>query len=310
MATTTAGLGNTFQKNGKGMALPEGIYVVPLKNDAGEDFVIDTSGDYTLTQAILDGWLKDADKSQRMTWMGKIDNWTPEKSDNVVETTSRQNEYQILKGIYKYNFQVKNPDTTVIDAYDEAACSSRDLGFLIVDACEKLYGEEKSPNMVYPIPMAKGTYSGDYLFHTDTETGFIMVTWNIDRKFKAKNLNYVGSVTADLLNPQGLIDVNIANISNITTTGFDFDILMETGGSGTECPVEGLVTEDFSLDEISPVAGNVSVTISDNGDVSPKYSALYAAQDSDDILELTGTQALLDKCWEIQNSQAKRVTTP
>ncbi len=294
---------------------PVRMFLARTTADDGTVNEIDmTATNFKFDQTALDARLNESDPSKRWYDIGKIENVAITKSDNVIDTAGDGTEYFVQEGIYSNVLMLRKQDIVLLSSFDIAECgSSADYSVYMVDDCKNILVEEVVTNKGRAVLLANGTFNALYKFATDTEVNQIELKWNIDKSVDFGRLNTISgddTVTADILNPQSLYNVNGVDLTSITTTGFTVTLEFDYGGLGKDKreKMKALVAADFVLNEITPTPGPVVITTAVE---TPALSGIYVfvipAATSADVLELTSSQAMLDKKFELE---AVTITIP
>jgi len=294
---------------------PVRIFLVRTTADDGTVNEIDmTTTNFKFDQTALDARLNESDPSKRWYDIGKVENVGIIKSDNVIDTAGDGTEYFVQEGIYSSVLMLRKQDIVLLKSFDIAECgSSADYSVYMVDNCKNILVEEVEANKGQAILLANGTFNALYKFATDTEVNQIELKWNIDKSVDFGRLNTISgedTVTADILRPQSLFNVNGVDLTAITTTGFTLDLEFDYGGLGKDKreKLKALVAADFVLNEISPTPGVVTITtVTETPALSGIYVFVFPIETTGDVLELTSSQAMLDKKFELE---AVTITIP
>ena len=114
-----------------------------------------------------------------------------------------------------------------------------------------------------------------------------MITFQYSQSMQDKNIRKIAPST-DLVESDiyGLLDVDVA-ASTVTTTSIQMQLNDVYGN-----PVIGLVQGDFTLAEVSPTPG--PITISGFTAVANTYTLTFTAQTQNDVLQATITKDRFD----------------
>lgn len=287
---------------------PVRMFLARTTADDGTVNEIDmTATDFKFDQSALDARLNEIDPSKRWYDIGKVEDVAITKADNVIDTALDGTEYFVQEGIYSSLLMLRKQDIVLLSSFDIAECgSSADYSVYMVDDCKNILVEEVVANKGRAILLANGTFNALYRFATDTSVNQIELKWNIDKSVDFGRLNTISgddTVTADILNPQSLYNVNGVNLNTITTTGFILDLEFDYGGLGKDKreKLKAAVIGDFVLNEISPSPGSITITtVVETPALSGIYVFVIPSATSADVLELTSSQGMLDKKFELE----------
>jgi len=303
--------GNNFGNTGvRNTAIPFGIprrmFLVRTTADDGLDNTIDlTVAGTKVDQTFLDGKLNILDPSKRWFDIGKLENVSITKADNVTFETGGGTMFQIRDGVQTVNFSLMKQDVIKLRAFVQVKCgSASDFSVFMVDDCENIMVEELTKDIGSPIKIAQGTFASNFVFANETDPNMIMFSWNIDQVVdfgnKVDTISGDEVVTANILSPQSLYNATGLEDSTVTVTATTgtANIFFDFGGvgAGNKEITTGLVTVDFTMKEISPTPGPVVLTsVTENPANSGIYEFLWVLQVSGDVLQVDPLQPMLDK---------------
>ena len=287
---------------------PVRIFLARTVADDGTVNEIDmTATNFKFDQTKLNARLNEIDPTKRWYDIGKIEDVLISKGDNVTDTAGDGTEYFVQEGIYSSLLLLRKQDIVMLANFDIAECgSSADYSVYMVDDCKNILVEEVVQNKGRAILLANGTFNALYRFATDTSVNQIELKWNIDKSVDFSRLNTISgedTVTADILNPQSLFNVNGVDLGSISVTGFTVTMEFDYGGLGKDKreKLKALVAADFVLTEITPTPGDVTITtVTETPAASGIYVFVIPAATSSDLLELTSSQEMLDKKFELK----------
>jgi hypothetical protein len=136
----------------------------------------------------------------------------------------------------------------------------------------------------------------------------IDITFNWARIEDAKDIRVIkeSEMTDPVFGLKGLVSVNGA-VSAISTTSFRVQMTSNFGSGITNTAVEGLVTGDLTLTELTPTPGAVaSVVVAESATVPGFYVVTFTAETTGDVLQ----QLWAKDGFEFTNVTAVTVTIP
>lgn len=170
------------------------------------------------------------------------------------------------------------------------------LGAFIIDTAGNIIGNGDESGFLKPIRIDKASFDVQLVKATDAEAQMVRITFDWARLEQDSSLKMItaSDIVADVLSLEGLIDVFVS-FSNITTGGFTARFATSYGSAKNPVPVSGLVVGDFSLAEVSPTPGAVSITsVTESATVPGTYTFVTATTAQNDVLQLTLNKAGLD----------------
>ena len=123
-----------------------------------------------------------------------------------------------------------------------------DFGIYIVDVIGNLVGS-KVGDMLFPIPVDNPSWDPKYAFATDSTTSKIMLGFDFDRLFNEGTMYMITPTEANqnFNDLEGLLDVNMFNLSQVANTSITFDANLDYGTALNPLMFKGATASDFSL---------------------------------------------------------------
>jgi hypothetical protein len=158
-------------------------------------------------------------------------------------------------------------------------------GFFIIDENDKLVGVENAAGKLEPIPFEDNTFNAKLITGNDTQKfSTAVMTFDYSSLVSDGDL-MVWNTDADvsLKNKDGLLDINVTGGATTTTT---LALTIDTGSGYINdlVPQEGLVTADFTVQNLTTVSPVVVVATEPT---EGNYVLTFSAQTLADVLEVT-----------------------
>lgn len=277
-------LGNTGTPNCYPvMGVTKKAFIVPYYDDAGSVNRIDLST-LTFDQTYLDGKINATDDSQRWFPLPEFKNVEDVKGDSLTESFNDGSVVFIQEGARTFNAVMLKQSSVFLGKLKEARCT--EIGVFFVDQNGNFIGSQIEEGFLYPIKIDENTWNPVLMKSTDTTIQKIMLSFEFDRNELDENLRMItaNSITADLLNSRGLLDVNAA-YSAISTTGFTATMTLDYGNVLDPLKFKGAVLADFTLYNETTAASVVITSVTESSD--GVYDFVIPAQTSADVMTLT-----------------------
>lgn len=255
------------------------------------------AGNATIDATYINARINDPDPTKRWYPLPLIVNVDDVRGDDVTEELNNGTILKIRDGSRTHNSLIIGQGPHYLKKLKGHGC--QEFGMYNIDMEGSLIGqnEQDGTNDIYPNPIEKGSWSPRLVGKTDTTFPKIEMRfqYRLDAKDEWLEKIPVSQITGvNLLTIDGLQDVNV-EFSGISTTGFTARFFTDFGDWPNYNPVEGLVAGDFTLAEVSPTPGAVSITSVTESTTTPgTYVFVIAAQTSGDDLRLTGSKDGLD----------------
>lgn len=180
-------------------------------------------------------------------------------------------------------------------AFNSMGC--RDMAFYTWSINDQIGGNGSVAGELRPFRIKKGTMRALYNppSKVDETPAMVMVQFDLSDLEKDEDIAYINygtganDVQVNITDYTGLIDVVMGAATNKTTTGFKVPIDLIYGSQLDKDPFQGAVAADFSLAEVSPTPGAISITSVTEGTGANVgiYTFVIPTQTSADVLRLT-----------------------
>lgn len=213
---------------------------------------------------------------------------TPKGETVYQEFPSGRKSY-VRDGVRTFMASLPEKPAKLVGKLKSKGCSKFSVFF--IDSNGALVGIEKSLGKLYPMPIADNTLNSIYNFATDTTVPMVMLQWEFDTSIQDEQIAIINAtdIGVDLLTQfNGKTDTNISQVAAArSTTTFSVDIYNDYGTAKTKLPVEGLVTADFTLYNVTDAGALTFTSVTEDTLIAGRYACVIsAAQTATDILRL------------------------
>lgn len=266
------------------------LFVVPMKADDGTANVILSTD--TIDQAYVDALINQEDPSKRWYPIGEFENQEDLRADAVVETFASGASSITQQGVRSYTGWLVNYAPKYIENLKSFKCS--EFGIFSVDSCGALTGSEsKDGTKLAPIRVNGNSWNPMYVKATPTVSAKVQLQFEFSQLERDASLRVISEneITADLLDAEGLLEINAA-ISAEATTGFvaaltvDYDIFQDASKS----IVPAWVLADFVLFNQTTNLPIVITSVTEAPEGT--YTFVIPAQTAADVLLLTNDKTI------------------
>lgn len=238
------GLSNTGRPNCVPIqSVTSKLIMVPKYANDGTLNSIDLSG----TLPVWSTLINQTDPSKRWFPLPVFENVELAKADTTFEEANSGRMVFIRQGKRSFAGELWADDSspTMLGKLQTNRCV--DFGVYIVDVNGNLIGS-KVGTKLYPIPVDNPSFDPKMMFATDTTIQKIMVAFDFDRLFDESTMYMITPTEAgvDFNDLNGLIDVNLVNVSFTSTTRV-FKAQLDYGTALTPIKFKGAVLADFTL---------------------------------------------------------------
>ena len=277
-----------------GCAKPMGVYqkafFVETYDSTGAKNKYDTS--VPLDQSVLDALLNNADTSKRWYPTSTLETVGGERADNVIETAPSGRIYYIKDGIRTQSFEMVGFPAKYIEAYESNRCVT--LSVFYVDSDGNLIGGAESGTILYPKNIDAKSIQIKDVKMTDTTMAKIVMSFNYAISEKESYESYIesASITADLLNASGLVDVTVEAVTN-GQTSMTFKLVTNYGAVGNKIKDKGLLAANFVstvgavASKLRNVTTSADVAITGLTESAGTYTLTYTSQTIGNVLTIT-----------------------
>lgn len=149
------------------------------------------------------------------------------------------------------------------------------FGIYIVDVNGNLVGS-KVGDYLYPITIDNNSWDPKFMFATDSTVGKIMLSFDFDRLFDEGTMWMITAQEANqnFNDLQGLLDVNLINLTQVANTSVNFDATLDYGTAVNPLKFSGAMNADFELIDLAtntPVVATFAETLT-----AGNYTGLFA----------------------------------
>ena len=236
--------------------------------------------------ATLETYLNAADPLNRIYPIGKFENVEHNREDDVFWSANSGKQAFVREGFKTFQGFIINAPRELTAKLNSNACQS--FGFHFIDDSNQLV-TKKGPDATQcrPILIDSDTFRTKYVEATNDAPAMLMLSFQWKSTEKDADITVVGGLDYTGSDLYGLLDAD-AVYSSISASGFTATITTSAYGTA----VEGLLLADFSLAEISPTPG--SVTISSVTETSAGVYDIVASSTSGDVLRLSASKDRFD----------------
>lgn len=300
---------NTLDNTGRVKCAPilaEDEQLIFVPTFAADGSVNRIANDAVFTQATMQALIDQADATKRWYPVGTIEEVNDERAESSFWTAASGRRYKAKKGTRTYRFELANAWGLDMKAFEKFECT--EMSFFKVDANKALVGMNKDTDdgYMYPIRISKDSMDTIFMPPTPSTPPRIQVSFEIDSREKDSNLRmfeYDSAVmTADPSAAEGLVNV-YATYSSLATTGFVADLYAIHSGVNRKIAITGLLITDFydvrggDNSKVYNVTDSAAVSLSsvtESSTVPGRYTFVYSAQTSADVIRLTPVKTQLD----------------
>lgn len=237
----------------------------------------------TIDEAFVTAKINNADKTKRWYPIGKFEEITDLRGDNVFETFASGRKNKVRDAVAEFNGSIDMASPLihgVLKSFEKIGIAA-----YVVDSNGNLHYELKNSRM-YPIAIEKGSMDAKYVKATDTTNPREMVKFDWSLTVKDENLRMVTpDDDINLLEVEGLVDVKAVASSPAATS---VRVTLTTSTLLGDIPVVGFVAADFVLNNVtdaSPIS--ILTAVETDPGVSGIYDITYAAQTVADVIAVT-----------------------
>tara|TARA_R110001606_G_scaffold70001_3_gene160081 strand:+ start:4383 stop:5297 length:915 start_codon:yes stop_codon:yes gene_type:complete len=236
--------------------------------------------------ANLEPILNAASPLDRIYPIGKFENVEQNREDDVFWTANSGKTAFVREGFKTFQGFIINAPRELTAKLNANACQS--FGFHFIDDSNQLVTKKGSDaTKCKPILIDSDTFRTKYVEATNDAPAMLMLSFQWKSTEKDADIKVVGGLDYTGSDLYGLLDADAA-YSSISATGFTATITTSAYGTA----VEGLSLSDFTLTEVSPTPG--AVTIASVTESSAGVYDLVASSTSGDVLRLSASKDRFD----------------
>ena len=245
-----AGLGNTGRPGCVPIqSVTSKLIMVPLNANDGTLNGIDLS-------APLPTWndlVNEADASKRWFPLPAFENVELPKAESQFEEANSGRMAFLREGKRSFSGELWGEDSTPTLLGKMKAGRCVNFGVYVVDVTGNLIGS-KVNGYLYPIPVDNQSWNPTFMFATDSTVQKIMLTFDFDRLFDDSTMYMITATEAnlDFNTLTGLIDVNLAVASQVTTVSVTLEATFDYGTALNPILLQGVTgLTDWSIYDVT-----------------------------------------------------------
>tara|TARA_R110000751_G_scaffold73709_2_gene149080 strand:+ start:2704 stop:3612 length:909 start_codon:yes stop_codon:yes gene_type:complete len=244
-----AGLSNTGQPSCVPIqSVTSSLIMVPLKDSLGVKNGINLS----TALPVWEDLINEADESKRWFPIPQFENVELPKADSQFEEANSGRMAFLRQGKRSFAGELWGEDSTptLLGKLQAGRCVA--FGIYIVDVNGNLVGS-KSDGYLYPIPVDEQSWNPVFNFATDSTVQKIVLGFDFNRLFDESTMYMITAEESavDFNTLAGLIDVNLTEVSQITTTTFVFTAKFDYGTALNPIIFSGALAVNFELYNVS-----------------------------------------------------------
>lgn len=204
--------------------------------------------DLTAPLPVWNDLVNESDVSKRWFPLPVFENVELPKADSQFEEANSGRMVFLRQGKRSFAGELWSEDSspTLLNKLQGNRCV--EFGVYIVDVVGNLVGS-KVGDQLYPIPVDNPSWDPKYMFATDSTTSKIMLGFDFDRLFNEGTMYMITPTEANqnFNELEGLVDVNVLNLSQVANTSITFDAKLDYGTAVNPLLFKGATASDFSL---------------------------------------------------------------
>jgi hypothetical protein len=204
--------------------------------------------DLTAPLPVWNDLVNELDVSKRWFPLPVFENVELPKADSQFEEANSGRMVFLRQGKRSFAGELWSEDSspTLLNKLQGNRCV--DFGIYIVDVVGNLVGS-KVGDFLLPIPVDNPSWDPKYAFATDSTTSKIMLGFDFDRLFNEGTMYMITPTEAvqNFNDLEGLLDVNMFNLSQVANTSITFDANLDYGTALNPLMFKGATASDFSL---------------------------------------------------------------
>jgi hypothetical protein len=222
-----AGLGNTGRPGCVPIqSVTSKLIMVPLNANDGTLNGIDLSAPLPTWNSLVN----EADASKRWFPLPAFENVELPKAESQFEEANSGRMAFLREGKRSFSGELWGEDSTPTLLGKMKAGRCVNFGVYVVDVTGNLIGS-KVNGYLYPIPVDNQSWNPTFMFATDSTVQKIMLTFDFDRLFDDSTMYMITATEAnlDFNTLTGLIDVNLAYVSQVSTVSVTLNATFDYG---------------------------------------------------------------------------------
>jgi hypothetical protein len=222
-----AGLGNTGRPGCVPIqSVTSKLIMVPLTANDGTLNGIDLSAPLPTWNSLVN----ETDESKRWFPLPAFENVELPKAESQFEEANSGRMAFLREGKRSFTGELWGEDSTPTLLGKMKAGRCVNFGVYVVDVTGNLIGS-KVNGYLYPIPVDNQSWNPTFMFATDSTVQKIMLTFDFDRLFDDSTMYMITATEAgiDFNTLNGLIDVNLAYVSQVSTVSVTLNATFDYG---------------------------------------------------------------------------------
>ncbi len=245
-----AGLGNTGRPGCVPIqSVTSKLIMVPLNANDGTLNGIDLSAPLPTWNSLVN----EPDASKRWFPLPAFENVELPKAESQFEEANSGRMAFLREGKRSFSGELWGEDSTPTLLGKMKAGRWVNFGVYVVDVTGNLIGS-KVNGYLYPIPVDNQSWNPTFMFATDSTVQKIMLTFDFDRLFDDSTMYMITATEAnlDFNTLTGLIDVNLAVASQVTTVSVTLDATFDYGTALNPILLQGVTsTSDWEIFDVT-----------------------------------------------------------
>lgn len=243
------------------------------------------------TLSLLTAIINAENPLDRIYPVGNLDQVDHARADDVFFTSNSGQEFFIREGYKKFNGMIYGAPRELVGKLN--ANGKQNFGWHFLDDADQIVTKKGSTvDKCKPILVANQTFRAKYFEKTDSDPAGVGITFQWRSTEKDEDIKVLGGVDYTRNDIVGLLDAD-GLFTVPVIAGFTVKIF---ASCFPDTLVPNLVLADFSLEEISPAAGDITGNIASVIESSPGvYDFLFTVPETlGDVLRLSATKDTLD----------------
>jgi len=242
-----------------------------------------------LDQTYLDARIKDVNGKTRWYPTPELKNITDERAEDITETFEDTSSVFIQEGARTFTGLIVKGDPVLLGNLQKWRCLT--IGVFFIDKSGNLIGKKNRDGFLDPILLQDESFSASLIKGTDTTKQKDSISFIVSQLENDADLRMIeaGEITANLISAGGLVDVTVAAVGSITTTGFEAQLNTPFGGVTSPIPAEGLGLSDFEVFNNTSSSSVVVTSVTESGVTEGLYTFVIPTQISGDELVVSNT---------------------
>jgi len=245
-----AGLGNTGRPGCVPIqSVTSKLIMVPLNANDGTLNGIDLSAPLPTWNSLVN----EPDASKRWFPLPAFENVELPKAESQFEEANSGRMAFLREGKRSFSGELWGEDSTPTLLGKMKAGRCVNFGVYVVDVTGNLIGS-KVNGYLYPIPVDNQSWNPTFMFATDSTVQKIMLTFDFDRLFDDSTMYMITATEAnlDFNTLTGLIDVNLAVASQVTTVSVTLEATFDYGTALNPILLQGVTgLTDWSIYDVT-----------------------------------------------------------